>query len=309
MYNYHLLGLSLASDLELTGFGAAAQAGPADVALRAAPVPMALADSIRTGPNWAMAPGAFLLRVPGVVRFLLQGGRWIDYEPEPGAGPGDVAAFAMGGALGILLQQRGLVVLNAASVRVDGRAMVLMGGSGAGKSTLAAGLEARGYPVVADDLCAIRIGPDGRPWLEGDGAQLKLWEAAVEALGLDDRRGPPVRAALRKFHLRRSEPAPGAAALPVGRVYAVREARAPFAPGITQPNIVDAALLVRRWAYRAPLIDLMGQASGYFAAAVAFGNGGGVHLLSMPAGFDALGEAIDGLERHWSGHDALAGAA
>ncbi len=309
MYNYHVLGLSLASDLELTGFGAAVAAGPPDVAIRAATVPLALADPVRTGPNWAMAPGAFLLSVPGVVRFLLQGGRRIDYEPAPRAAPGDVAAFAMGGALGILLQQRGLAVLNAASVKVDGRAMVLMGGSGAGKSTLAAGLEARGYPVVADDLCAVRIGPDGRPRLVGDGAQLKLWEAAIGALGLGARRGPPVRAALRKFHLHRGEPTSGEAPLPVGAVYAVREARAPFAPGITQPNIVDAALLVRRWAYRAPLIDLMDQASAYFAAAVAFGNGGGVHLLSMPAGFDALGETIDGLERHWSGHGALAGAA
>jgi hypothetical protein len=310
LYNYHVSGLSLMSDLELTGFGAtAAPAGPADVVIRAAPVPLALADPIRTGPNWAMAPGAFLLRVPGVVRFLLQVGRRIDYEAETGAAPGDVAAFAMGGALGILLQQRGLIVLNAASVVVDGRAMVFMGGSGAGKSTLAAGLEARGYPVVADDLCCIGMGPGGWPRLVGDGAQLKLWDAAIEALGLDARRGPPVRAALRKFHLHRAALTPGEAALSVGRVYAVREARAPFAPGITQPNIVDANLLVRRWAYRAPLVDLMDQAGAYFAAAVAFGNGGGVYLLSMPAGFDALGGALDDLERHWSGHGALAGAA
>jgi hypothetical protein len=308
LYNYHVLGLSLASDLELTGF-AAAPDRPADVAVRAAPVPLTLPDPVRTGPNWAMARGTFLLCVPSVVRFLMQGGRRIDYEPEPGAAPGDVAAFAMGGALGILLQQRGLVVLNAASVRVDGRAVILMGGSGAGKSTLAAGLEARGYPVVADDLCAIGFGPDGSPRLVGDGAQLKLWQATIEALGLGARRGPPVRAALRKFHLHRGEPTSGEAPLPVGGVYAVREARAPFAPGITQPNIVDANLLVRRWAYRAPLIDLMDQTSAYFAAAVAFGNGGGVHLLSLPVGFDTLGEALDGLERHWSGHGALAGAA
>ena len=116
MYNYHVLGLSLTSDLELTGFGAAELASPPDVVIRVAPVPLTLAEPIRTGPNWAMAPGALLLRVPGVVRFLLQGGRRIDCEAEPGAAPGDVAAFAMGGALGILLQQRGLVVLNAASV-------------------------------------------------------------------------------------------------------------------------------------------------------------------------------------------------
>jgi hypothetical protein len=309
VYRYRILGLSVASDLVLTGARAVDADEPAEIAIRAAPVPLTLANPIRSGPNWAMAPDAFLLRVPGVVRFLLRDGRLVDYEAEPGAAPDDVAAFLTGGALGILLQQRGLVVLNAASVIVDGRAMVFMGGSGAGKSTLAAGLEGRGYAVIADDLCAIGSGPDGKPRVVGDGALLKLWEEAIEALGLAARRGPPVRPALRKFHLQRGAPTPGEAPAPVRAVYAVREARAPFAPGITRPNIVDATLLVRRSAYRAPLIDLMDQAPAYFAAAVALGNAGGVFLLSMAPDFDAFGAALDDLERHWSGHDALAGAA
>ncbi len=315
VYYYRISGLLVASDLALTGASPAepgfAERGPgesADVAICAAPPPPSLANPTRSGPNWAMAPGDFLLEVPGVVRFRLSGGRRISYEAAPDATPGDVAAFVMGAAFGVLLHQRGVVVLNAASVLVDGRAVILMGGSGVGKSTLAAALEARGYPVIADDLCVVGVGPDGGPRLVGDGAQLKLWRESIDALRLAARRGPRVRAALGKFHLQRASPAPGGPA-PLGAVYAVCEARAPFAPGITRPNIVDATLLVRASAYRPPLIDLMGQAAAYFAAAVAFGNAGGVFLLRMPDGFDGLDEALDGLERHLGRRDSLAGAA
>ena len=310
MYYCDILGLFAVSDLVLTGAcPAAASDAPPDVVIRAAAVPQTLTGATRAGPNWEMAPGAFLLRVPGVVRFLLTGGRRIDYEAEGGATADDIAAFVMGSALGLLLHQRGRVVLNAAAVAVGGRAVVFMGGSGAGKSTLAAALEGRGYPVIADDICALDFGPDRRPRLVGDGAQLKLWNQAIEALGLQARRGSAVRPSLRKFHLQRGARKPDEASWPIGQVYAVREARAPFAPGITRPNVVDANLLVRRWAYRAPLVDLMGQAPDYFAAAAAFGNGGGVFLLSLAADFDALGPALDELERHWRGQDALAGAA
>ena len=48
------------------------------------------------------------------------------------------------------------------------------------------------------------------------------------------------------------------------------------------------------------LIDLMDQGATYFAAAVAFGNAGGVFLLTRPMDFEALPATHRRLERHWS---------
>ena len=76
--------------------------------------------------------------------------------------------------------------------------------------------------------------------------------------------------------------------------------RAPLAPEIVRPNIVDVALLLRRNAYRPQLVQRFDQAGHYFQAAAAIANSGGVFHLTRKLGFPVIGEAIDMLERHWS---------
>ena len=106
VYKHRISGLLVASDLALTG-AACAETGEAgwgdapDVTIAAATVPVSLPDSVQGGPTWSMRAGMLLLRAPGVARFALKAGRTIDYEPEPGAAAGDIAAFVLGSALGI----------------------------------------------------------------------------------------------------------------------------------------------------------------------------------------------------------------
>src|ERR1700753_1582200 len=122
----------------------------AEIHVGAALVPQGRAGAVASGPTWAMRSDQFLLRVPGIARFLLTAGRSIAYELDPAAEPGDVAVFLVGAALRIVLQPRGLVVLHASGVELNGRAALFLGASGAGKSTLAAALAKRGYPLVTD---------------------------------------------------------------------------------------------------------------------------------------------------------------
>jgi hypothetical protein len=56
-----------------------------------------------------------------------------------------------------LLYQRGLLVLHASAVEVEGQAVVFVGASGWGKSSLAASLHARGHKVIADDVVAVDL--------------------------------------------------------------------------------------------------------------------------------------------------------
>jgi len=295
---YRVAGLAVASEIELPGAIAAARpAGAPDIVVRSGQVPAALEQASARGATWEIAGDKFLFRVPDVARFLLTGGREIVVEAAPGMEAADVAIFLVGTVLGILLHQRGQVVLHASAVRVSGKAVLFCGPSGAGKSTLAAALVQRGFPLVTDDFCAITVSGAGGVVVQPDGRNLKLWAQAVQKLDLAERRGARVRNRLEKFFVEPaavySEP------LPLGTVYALREARPPLKAGIERPNVVDAALVLRRSAYRPALVNRMGQKADYFRAATAIANVAGIFHLTRTLNFDSMPEVVAQLERHW----------
>ena len=150
---------------------------------------------------------------------------------------------------------------------------------------------------MTDDVCAITIGSNGAPMVHPDGRLLKLWSQAIDKLDLAGRRGDRVRNRLEKFYVEpdqaHSEP------LPLGAVYALRESRPPHLPGIERPNVVDAALILRRNAYRPQLVERMGQKIDYFRAATTIANVAGIFHLTRTLQFAAMPEVVAGLEQHW----------
>ena len=297
MHFYRISGLSVQSEIALPGLNAAGtDRSRPDVTIRRRPVPAVLKNPSATGPTWQMAGKQFLLRIPNVARFLLSDGQEIAFEIEPG-GDDDISIFLRGTVFGILQFQRERIVLHASAVRVNGKAVLFCGSSGEGKSTLAAALTQRGYPLITDDLCAITVTDAGMPVAHSDGRQLKLWVQAIEKLDLEANRGVRVRSDLEKFYVN-----PGEAyneALPLGTVYALREAQQPHAPGIERPNVVDAALAFRRSAYHPMLVSRMGQKENYFQAATTVVNKTGVFFLTRTLDFRTMPEVVSWLERHW----------
>ena len=127
-----------------------------------------------------------------------------------------------------------------------------------------------------------------------DGRQLKLWAQAIEKLDLEESRGERVRSKLEKFYVD-----PGEAhleALPLGAVYALREARPPLVAGIERPNVADAAVLLRRNAYRPRLVAHLNQKVLYFHAAATIANNAGI---TRKLDFAAMPDVVSSLERHW----------
>jgi hypothetical protein len=297
---YRIAGLSVESEPVLPGLIADETSYAAsDVQIRYGSVLRSFDDDgAERGPTWEILGPRFLLRIPGVARFLLIDGRQIVVELEADADAADAGIFLLGTVFGILLHQRGRIVLHASAVEVDGRAVLFLGPSGAGKSTMAAALGLCGFPLVSDDLCAIAFDGGGQPMVQPDGRQLKLWDEAVEHLDMSGRRGDAVRSRLQKFYVDPDEAV--MAALPVGAVYALREARPPDRPGIAAPNMVDAALILRRNAYRPFLVRRMGQKQAYFQAAAAISAKAGVFDLTRPLDLGQMPEIIGWLERHWA---------
>lgn len=298
MHCYRICGLAVVSEIELPGLlDFAPGAAVPDVTVRHGSVPPGLEHALASGPTWELGDDCFLLRIPGIARFLLRGGRSITVAAEPGGDAADIPVFILGTVLGILLHQRGQIVLHASAIEVNGRAVLFCGPSGAGKSTLAAALAQRGYPFVVDDVCVVTITGSGPPVVHPDGRRVKLWAHAIERLDLERQRGERVRNRLEKFYVDPSGPV--ARPLALGAVYALREARPPHRPGIERPNAVDAALLLRRNAYRPLLVRRMGQRGAYFHAATAIANSAGIFHLTRALDFAQMPELIAWLERHW----------
>lgn len=298
MHLYCVSGLTVGSEMPLPGLNPApAGLGLPDVTIRAGTVPDSLDGASASGPTWQIAGDRFLLRIPDVARFLLKQGREIVYQSEPGSDPADTPVFILGTVFGILLHQREQIVLHASAVHINGKAVLFCGPSGSGKSTLAAALSKRGYPLVTDDVCAISVNANGVPMVHPDGRQLKLWAQAIDRLDLGASRGEPVRSRLEKFYVEPDRAHAGA--LPLGAVYALREARPPHRLGIDRPNVVDATLLLRRNAYRPQLINHMGQKAGYFHAATTIAGAAGIYHLTRDLNFAAMPTVIAWLEQHW----------
>jgi hypothetical protein len=109
-------------------------------------------------------------------------GREIIVDPFPGVEERIIRVCILGPALGVLLHQRGQLVLHASAVALDGGAVAFLGEAGWGKSTMAAALYARGHGIVADDVTAVQA-EKAHPIVHPGFPQLKLWPEAAIAVG------------------------------------------------------------------------------------------------------------------------------
>ncbi len=183
---YHVFGLKITSAINLPAtpiLHPRPDADP-DLVIAYGEAPEALKNPKFEGVRFQADPGEFLLRVDGVARYHVQGGCRITITPEAGANEDDILVFLMGSAMGALLHQRNILVLHAGAIAVNGGSVIFTGPSGIGKSTLAAGFHRRGYPFLADDVCAITT-DNGHPAVIPGFPRLKLWADCLKKMNTD----------------------------------------------------------------------------------------------------------------------------
>ncbi len=71
--------------------------------------------------------------------------------------PTFLRSLILGRAMGTLLHQRGFLVLHASAVNINGEAVAFMGWRGNGKSTTTMSLLNSNYPLISDDVLALKI--------------------------------------------------------------------------------------------------------------------------------------------------------
>ncbi len=126
----------------------------------------------------------FTGEIPEVAKFHVQKGCLVIVEPLPNVDKGLLSTIVLGPVLCLLLRQRGLLVLHASAVNINGKAVAFMGGPGWGKSTLATAFHTQGYNVLSDDVMPIQIGLD-QPLVFPAYPQFKVWREAATSLGHD----------------------------------------------------------------------------------------------------------------------------
>lgn len=118
-----------------------------------------------------------------VADMLIEDGCRITVVPALGADEEDLRLFILGAGLGVLLHQRGLLVLHASGVAINDGVIGFIGAKGWGKSTMAATLHQRGHALISDELLVVRFNDQGYPWVMPGSPQIKLWVDALIGTG------------------------------------------------------------------------------------------------------------------------------
>jgi hypothetical protein len=114
--------------------------------------------------------------------FAVQDGTRITAYPKAGVAADLLRLYVEGMLFAMLLHQRGMCVLHASVIEIEGESVALMGHVGAGKSSLAGTLYTRGHRVLADDNAAIGVSA-GAPTVTPAFPYVKLFPAIASTLG------------------------------------------------------------------------------------------------------------------------------
>jgi hypothetical protein len=235
-------------------------------------------------------PGDVRGWAPGVGAFWVRSGREILIDPVRDADERAVRLAIVGPLLGVILAQRGHLVLHASTVAVGGRAVSFFGHSGQGKSTLAAALTRAGHRLVADDMTVIdaqHMPPRIRPGFP----RIKLWPDSALALAHDVAALPLIHPerSKRSLQLQVFDPAP----VPMVRCYQLEEGREisiePLAGSVGVLALVKST-------YQCAWMADAGMTATNLIQCGALARSGVLRVLVRPKHFEELPPLIEAIE-------------
>lgn len=180
---YRAFGMNIASEVPLPELSTKAADGPIDVRIVLTP-PSRTPTPIEEGVAFAFADDEQHLAWPEVASFRIVGTDLIEVTPHPDTPEAYLAFPLLGPVLALLLHLRGILVLHASAVEINGRSAVFVGDKMAGKSTTAAAFLRAGHRLLTDDLLAVDLSDLARPLILPAFAQLKLSDEASAAVHL-----------------------------------------------------------------------------------------------------------------------------
>ncbi len=295
VYSYIAYGLGIHSTLPLPELVAADRV--ADVTIRLGRIDPSPSEQSGLGSCLRATAREVLFFWEEVGLFQVWDGREIVVDPAPGVEERILRLFILGPALGLLLHQRGLLILHASAVQVGGAAVAFLGGPGWGKSTTAAAMHTRGHAIVADDVLAIELADVNHPVVHPGFPQLKLWPEAAATLGDAPEALPRLHPRLEKRARRDARGFPQIALL-LERIYVLAEGThqeiEPLRPA-------EAFVELVRHSYVARLLKATGAASLHFDQCGVLANAVPVRRLQTPRSLALLPDLARIIERDLAG--------
>jgi hypothetical protein len=296
-HHYWAFGLRISSRLEIPEF--IESIGPSDPDVRIELGPVAEPSDAQGG--LALIGGALVLVVPDVGRYCIADGSLITIDSEPGVPQRNVRLYLLGSAFGALLHQRGLLPLHANAVEIEGGAVAFMGASGEGKSTLAAWFHDQGYRVLTDDVCVVKLSPDGQALVAPGSQRLRLWKEALEASGRDPsqhRRSFEGRPDIQKFDVPFEEQRGSVSERPLTAIYLLESAET-FS--IERIQGAGAAEAVFSHTYRGGFVNTAGLQQEHWESAIQLMQRVPIFRINRPRDLGLLGEHGGLIREHVAG--------
>lgn len=153
MFNYHAFGLNICSELELPGI-LKAYNHRTDIKISTGEVTIPFQQDT---PNLCIDQKDVYLWWEDIGKVKISDGKHITVYRNK-KNKNRIIPFILGPVMAALLHQRGFMVLHGSSVKInENAAIAFLGDSGLGKSTTAIQLYKKGYPLITDDVLALKF--------------------------------------------------------------------------------------------------------------------------------------------------------
>lgn len=199
-FHYKAYGLSIHSDFEIEGLAVSEKFNEPDVKISLAKIDVSHSPLIKGFLVREVTPEGFLYGIKDLASFLITDGKTILVDPLSEE-KDKWQMYLLGSVMGALLQQRGFLTLHGSAILASNKAHLILGHSGMGKSSIAMALQQNGYTLLTDDICAIKFDEHGTTHLHYGSRHIKLWQDAIDQLGVTQKNMPSVRNGLPKYRL------------------------------------------------------------------------------------------------------------
>lgn len=180
-YKYEAYGLKIHSEIPLPELIQLKSENP-DLTICLGDVDLNLDDLIHEGESYKVTPNAIYRYWDFVGKFKITKNSII-IEPNPKLEKMVFRNFLLGTVFATFLRLRGLFVLHASSVNINGYAVAFAGFKGLGKSTTALNFYKKGYPIISDDYIAIELDHSDIPVVSSGFPKLRISNNTREAMG------------------------------------------------------------------------------------------------------------------------------